>query len=98
MNLKYHFIVSLAISLFLFPFFGCGSFLVMVGGFLIDIDHYIWYILRYRDFNIKNAYKRNKNHDTKVLNIFHQVDVIALFIILSFLLASCWRLPFLVSI
>ena len=85
MELKYHFIVSLVLSILLFPFFKFNVIYIMVGGFLIDIDHYLWYILKYKNFSIKNTYKLSKNNKILYrLHIFHLIEVLILCIILSF--------------
>ncbi len=85
MELKYHFIVSLVLSILLFPFFKLNAIYVMVGGFLIDVDHYIWYILKYKNFSIKNTYKLSKNNEILYrLHIFHLIEVLIASIILLF--------------
>jgi len=77
MDLKYHFIVSSILTIILFPFFHWWALLAMVGGFLIDADHYLWWIIVKRNFSVKKAhhhfrkvYKGNKG----VTLIFHCVE------------------------
>jgi hypothetical protein len=50
--------VILALTLlFIFPQISwIGFFLIVFSTVLIDVDHYIYYIYKKRDFNLKNAY------------------------------------------
>jgi len=53
-----HIIINLFLSLifsFKIPFLGIVIF--FLSSILIDIDHYIYYIIKKKDFNIKNSYK-----------------------------------------
>lgn len=85
MELKHHFIVSLVLSILLFPFFKFNVIYIMVGGFLIDIDHYLWYIFKYRDFNIKKAYKLSKDKSiTYRIHVFHLIEILIICVVLSF--------------
>ena len=87
-----HFAVSAALAAILFPFYGWYSLLVFVGGFLIDVDHYVWYAVKFRDLNVKNSYgylvNLVKKKDTKgleeLLCVFHSVEFILLLLIASF--------------
>ena len=58
---KYHIFLGFLFSLILylvFPFIGfLGFFIIFFSSFLIDIDHYIYYIFKKKDLNLKNAYK-----------------------------------------
>ena len=68
--------------------------LIILGGILIDIDHYIAYIFIKKDFNLKRAYKyfvkmREKIKRGKKVNVplcvFHTLEfVIALAVIVFF--------------
>ena len=85
MDLKYHFIVSSILTILLYPIFGISALLIFIGGFLIDIDHLLWYILKYKDFNIKNTFIKSK--DTTILyklQFFHLLEILLIVIILSF--------------
>jgi hypothetical protein len=85
MDLKYHFIASLIVTILLFPFFRFYALFVIVGGFLIDIDHYFWYILKYRDFSLKKAvYFSKSNKILYKLHIFHLTEFLIVCIVLSF--------------
>ena len=55
-----HFFLGLIFSLFLiilFPQIGLvGFFLILASTVLIDVDHYIYYIYKKKDFSLVNAY------------------------------------------
>ncbi len=86
MNLKHHFIVSSVLSLLLFPIFKFNVIYIMIGGFLIDSDHYLYYIFKYRSFNLRKAYHSEKDFKATSgrIYIFHLIDVLILCVILSF--------------
>ncbi len=72
----YHFILTVIMSGFLFPVLGWKLIFFWLGSFFIDIDHYWWYIIKFRDFNFKNAYNYSKDRtlkDTK-MHIFHTFE------------------------
>lgn len=87
-----HFLVSLIIALFLYPFFGWKVLFILVGGVLIDIDHYFWYVFKFRKLNIIHCYKFFLERFDKIkikeligsLLIFHTVEFLAIMIIFSF--------------
>ncbi len=85
MNMTYHFFTSLLLSILLFPFFKFNVVYIMVGGFLIDIDHYLNYILKFKSFSIKKAYNYGKNLTILYrFHIFHLIEILIICIILSF--------------
>ena len=86
---KYHLIISLIVILALFPIYKFWTIGILFGGYLIDFDHYLWYILRKRDFSLKKAYKyslpENKiSKEKDVLHIFHVWEFWVIMLILSF--------------
>lgn len=87
MDLSRHFLISCILSILLFPLYGASSFLVFLSGFLIDIDHYIWYALKFRDLNLKNSYvfhkKRKQLIEIDRLHIFHVFEFWLLILIIS---------------
>ncbi|MBU0628509.1 MAG: hypothetical protein KKC75_04920 [Nanoarchaeota archaeon] len=95
-----HLIVSLILAAILFPFVGINSLIIIVGGVLIDLDHVIYYWIRFKDINLKNAYNYCKNiaqteefkKKKKVFMLFHSVEFIAIIIILSFYYTFLWML------
>jgi len=87
-----HLIVSLILAIILFPFFGLYSFVALIGGFLIDVDHIILYWIRFKNLNLTKTYKYfreigiNKDLEEykKTIRIFHSIEFIILIIIASF--------------
>ena len=87
-----HFLFSSVLALTFFPLFKWKTLLILAGGVLIDIDHYFWYILKYKDFNLINSYKfYTKNIETNnytnvmgILLVFHTIEFLLAMIILSF--------------
>ena len=63
---KHHLLLGFIFSLILFPFIGLiGSLIVFFSSFLIDVDHYLFYVFTRKDISLKNAYiwflkRRNK--------------------------------------
>lgn len=72
----YHFILSMTLSGFLLPFLGWKLALFWLGSFFIDVDHYWWYILKFKKFGLKEAivYSKNLNYRDFKLHIFHVVE------------------------
>lgn len=93
MILSTHFIISLILAALLYPVFGVKSLLVFLGGFFIDIDHFFWNMIKFRNLNIFEAYefhnKNIKNNDftnvTGILLIFHTLEFLLLMLFLSFI-------------
>jgi hypothetical protein len=64
----------------------------LVGGFLIDFDHVLFYWIKFKSFNLKRAYnhcrniplKRDVNEYKKWIVVFHSFEFMLLIAILSF--------------
>lgn len=88
---KTHFITSLIFTVLLWPIFGFNSLWIMVGGFLIDFDHYLYSIFTRKDYSLKNSYLFHKNREfskyknEETLHIFHTVEFWILLALGSFL-------------
>ena len=58
---KYHLILGILFSGFLFYFFPkiglIGFIIIILSSFLIDIDHYLYYAYKKKSWNLKKAYK-----------------------------------------
>ncbi len=67
MRVSIHVLVSVIICALLFPFYGWNVLFVIVGGVLIDIDHYLRYISLFKDVNLINAFK---HHNSKIINAY----------------------------
>lgn len=88
MNISVHLIASAILTVALYPLYGINSLLVFIGGFLIDVDHWMWFVQQKKNFSILKAYNYHKNGDcqkagVKPLNIFHTVEFLVLVFILS---------------
>lgn len=88
MDLDVHVVTSLVLSTLLFPFFGWVSLLAVVGGVLVDFDHYLLYIIRTGDFSLKRGREyyttRVFKREFPVLHVFHTVECFAVLVMLSF--------------
>ena len=65
------------LTIITFPFFGWFCLLVLIGGVLIDIDHYLWHIYNKRTLSVKKAYHfmKHKNHANRNMTlIFHNIE------------------------
>ena len=104
---RVHFILGIifaATLLYLFPQIGLfGAILIFLSSFLIDVDHYIFYVIIEKDLSLSNAYnwhlmnrkkmkklskKERRKHKNEIL-FFHGLEPL---IILYFL--SLFYLPF----
>jgi hypothetical protein len=84
MEINIHLFTSIALAVVLYPFFGWISVFVIAGGYLVDFDHYVLYVIRTRDWNLGRAinYYRKRRFLIKrpVLHIFHTIEA---FIVLA---------------
>ncbi len=86
-----HLLISLILAAVFYPIFNLKVLLIIAGGVLIDIDHYIFYICRFRNFSIRNCYKychtviKGKNFKETIgtLLIFHNIEFLLVSIIFS---------------
>lgn len=84
MEVFFHFAVSVLIAIMLYFSYGIQVYWVLIGGFLIDTDHYLHYIFRFKKFDIKKAYAYYST-DLKnkyILNIFHTAEFFILIAVL----------------
>ena len=85
---KWHILFGAIFVLMLFYFFNVNLFsclLIFFTSVLIDIDHYLWFANRKKDWNLKNAYSWHKNlpkNHKPVLQIFHTVEFLIFLILL----------------
>ena len=76
---KWHIFLGASFSLILFFLFPINIFqtsLIFLSSFLIDFDHYIWYIFKRRNFGLKNSYNYLKKdaRDLRKLMFFHTIE------------------------
>ena len=92
-----HLVASAIISALLYSFFGwMGVVMIMVGGVLIDIDHYFSYAVKYKKWNILECYKFYSRQvdavDFKenegILLIFHTIEFLLIIVFLAFYFAA----------
>jgi hypothetical protein len=99
---KYHALFGFIFSLILFLLFPntFGVFeagIIFFSSFLIDVDHYIYYLFKYKSFNLKKAFNYFSNARTKLLKLpfekrkyyysgwcfFHGIEWLILFLFLG---------------
>ena len=58
---------------------------IFLSSFLIDFDHYAWYVIKKKDFSLRNAYYflKGLEKEKPVMMIFHTFEFILLILILS---------------
>jgi len=86
-----HGLASIIIAAVAYPFYGWNVSLIVAGGVLIDIDHYVWYILKYGKLSMAGCYRHfmvdGKANDFKdvtgIILIFHTIEFLAAMLILS---------------
>lgn len=100
MRASVHLLTSLILAGLLYPVFKWKVVLILVGGFLIDVDHYILYIYRFRKFNFIecNHYfttEAEKNNHSDVMGVclaFHTIEFFLIVILLAFYYKVLWIL------
>lgn len=97
MILEKHVLIGLGTTAVLYPFFGIKSLWFFVSSILIDIDHYLSYIIRtnFSDFNPKTMFRYNEvlllwRHRQDLLGIdpLHTFEFIILLAVLAYNLNS----------
>ncbi len=92
MKVSTHFFYSLILAAILYLIFNWKAVFILIGGVLIDIDHYLWYIFKYNKFNFFDCYnyylermdKEKIMENIGVLLVFHTVEFLLLIIFFSF--------------
>ena len=87
-----HLLVSSILAAILYPIFQWKVLLIFVGGVLIDADHYLWYIYKYKKFNLVDSYKfylknmeiNDFSNVTGILLIFHTIEFLLIMVLSSF--------------
>ena len=60
MYTRQHIIASFLLAGILFPFIGLqNSLLIFFSGFLFDVDHYLYYIFKFRRYSIFDCYRES---------------------------------------
>lgn len=85
---KTHMIYGALFSILLFLFKVDPNYCILVffASFLIDFDHYSWYVIRKKDISLKKAYYHLKDNVKKKLTlmIFHTIEFHIFVLLLSY--------------
>ena len=95
MYLRYHFLSCIILTLILFPFFSYYSLLVFALGFFIDVDHYLYDLIRNKNFDLIEVYRMHMDGDwiaKDQLHVFHTIEFISLFILITLLSRNIYLL------
>ena len=93
MKFTVHFLSSIALAGVLFPFVGLvPAALVFLGGWTVDLDHYLWYIIKYKKFGMAECNRfftvdsrtNNSRHFRGSFMPAHTIEFIVLMAFLSF--------------
>src|SRR3989344_7600316 len=79
-------LISLLLTVVFYPVFGPVTLWILVGGVLIDVDHPLVYLARFRNFSLKKVvhYFESNKDLMPALFIFHTVEFLAIMVVLSF--------------
>ena len=84
MLIQYHFLVGLIVSLLLYPVYGFNVLIIFFTNILLDVDHYILYIFKFKSFNIVKAHDYFFNEEKPFLLFFHTVEFLLVLLLISF--------------
>ena len=87
-----HLLVSSILALALYPLFNWNSLFIIAGGVLIDIDHYFWYIYKFKKFSLLDCYfyfigsmgRGSIMKNIGILLVFHTIEFLLMALLLSF--------------
>ena len=86
---KGHILFGAIFSLILFLFFNISlsySVIIFLSSFLIDVDHYFFYVQRKKDWNPKRAFRwfvALGNKHKPLMLLFHNIEFLILVLIIS---------------
>ena len=87
-----HIIFSMVVAAILYQIFGWKAGFILVSGVLIDADHYLWFVVKRKNFNLFECYRfiaiesdkiKYKNFAGEVM-VFHTIEFLLLMVLLSF--------------
>lgn len=84
MLIQYHFLVGLIICSLLYPIYGLNVLIIFFVNLLLDVDHYILYIFKFKSFNIVKAHDYFFNKEKPFLLFFHTVEFLLVLLFFSF--------------
>ena len=73
---RIHFIASTILVFILWPFFGFWGLAIYIGGFFVDVDHYLVYVFKKKDWNLFNSIRYFKQGYKRSLYVFHTIETI----------------------
>lgn len=87
-----HSVFSIVLGIILYPYYKWQVLFILIGGVLIDVDHYLWYILKFKKINLIKCYryfaddvrKNNWEAISGSVLIFHTIEFLIFVISLSF--------------
>ncbi len=89
-------IISSILIYFIFKITFFEAFLIFFASVFTDFDHYTWYVLKKKDFSLKNAYifQKKEMHikHKPIMHIFHTIEFLILILILSYFFNLLWFL------
>lgn len=83
MLIKYHVLLSALVAAFLAPIYGWWILIAFFAGFLIDADHYIYYMFKFKKYNLITSYKYFMIHKRNHLLIFHTIEFNIILVLLA---------------
>lgn len=75
-----HFLTSLVLFIIVYPLFGVWGLAVFIGGFLIDVDHYLYHAIERRVLNPSKCYKQLTAESKKNKKTFRSIKKRPLYI------------------
>lgn len=92
MEIWKHSLFSIFLAIVFYPLFKMKTLVILISGILIDIDHYILYIWKTKNFNIVKCHKyfttealeNDHKHIMGKVLVFHNVEFILLVALLCF--------------
>ena len=84
MLIQYHFFVGLIVSLILYPIYGLNVLIIFFANLLLDVDHYILYIFKFKSFDMIKAHDYFFNEEKPFLLFFHTVEFLLVLLFFSF--------------
>jgi len=92
---KKHFLVTFFICIPLYFIYEWWVLLILASAVLIDVDHYLHYVFKFKKFNLKKAYdyylNRGKNKKReRLLFVFHTWEVLVAILLLGFFFQIFW--------
>ena len=90
-----HAIVTFFISIPLFFVYRWWVLLIFASAILIDFDHYMTYVIKFKNLNIRKAYWYFRNiskykDNKKILLLFHTWEFLAALLIVGFFYQIIW--------